>query len=85
MRASAASAVFRVITWVRDSRARAWSRLEAWRLAHMTSLVIEIAIGALPALAPYMEAVRSHVDGEAIKRAGLKIAIDPGNGVAASR
>ena len=41
------------------------------------------AIGALPALAPYMEAVRSHVDGEAIKRAGLKIAIDPGNGVAA--
>jgi phosphomannomutase/phosphoglucomutase len=40
-------------------------------------------IEALPALAPYMKAVRSHVDGEAIKRAGLKIAIDPGNGVAA--
>ena len=41
------------------------------------------SIGTLQALEAYNEAVKSHVDAVAIKEAGLKIAIDPGNGVAA--
>jgi phosphomannomutase/phosphoglucomutase len=41
------------------------------------------SIGTLQALEAYNEAVRSHVDVVAIRKAGLKIAIDPGNGVAA--
>jgi phosphomannomutase/phosphoglucomutase len=40
-------------------------------------------IRTLQALEPYNEAVRSHVDVEAIREAKLKIAIDPGNGTAA--
>ena len=41
------------------------------------------SIGTLQALEAYNEAVKSHVDAAAIREAGLKIAIDPGNGVAA--
>ena len=37
----------------------------------------------LEALGPYKEAVLAHVDCGAIREAGLRIAIDPGNGVAA--
>jgi phosphomannomutase/phosphoglucomutase len=41
------------------------------------------SIGTLQVLEAYNEAVKSHVDAAAIREAGLKIAIDPGNGVAA--
>ncbi len=40
-------------------------------------------IRTLSAIEPYNEAVKSHVDAATIREAGLKIAIDPGNGVAA--
>ena len=41
------------------------------------------SIRTLQVLEAYNEAVKSHVDAVAIREAGLKIAIDPGNGVAA--
>jgi len=41
------------------------------------------SIRTIQALEAYNEAVKSHVDAAAIREAGLKIAIDPGNGVAA--
>jgi len=41
------------------------------------------SIRTLRAHEAYNEAVKSHVDAAAIREAGLKIAIDPGNGVAA--
>jgi phosphomannomutase/phosphoglucomutase len=41
------------------------------------------SIRTLQALEAYNEAVKSHVDAAAIREAELKIAIDPGNGVAA--
>jgi phosphomannomutase/phosphoglucomutase len=41
------------------------------------------SIRTLQALEAYNEAVNSHVDVAAVREAGLKIAIDPGNGVAA--
>jgi phosphomannomutase/phosphoglucomutase len=37
----------------------------------------------LDALEAYQEAILSHVDGKRVRDAGLKVAIDPGNGVAA--
>jgi len=39
-------------------------------------------IHKLEALEPYREAVLSQVDGEAVREARLRVAIDPGNGVA---
>jgi len=40
-------------------------------------------IGQQDVLEPYMDAVKSHVEVRSISEAGLKVAIDPGNGVAA--